>query len=102
MKTTGRAWVSLKADGKILVRGVLDADQVKTLHANKEIVVWTGNAGATQVFFDGKPVPVEGGVNEARVLVFKPNGLQPTPQPSPRPAAQPPTQPTAEPSQSPQ
>ena len=102
VKTTGRAWVSLKADGKILVRGVLDADQVKTLRANQEIVVWTGNAGATKVSFEGTPVPVEGGVNEARVLVFKPNGLQPTPQPSPRPAIQPPTQPTAEPSPSPQ
>lgn len=102
VKTTGRAWVSLKADGKVLVSGVLAADQVRTLHADKEIVVWTGNAGATQVFFDGKQVPVEGGVNESRVLVFKPNGLQSTPQPSARPAAQSPTQPAAEPSQPPQ
>ena len=30
-----------------MVRGVLDADQVKNLHADQEIVVWTGNAGAT-------------------------------------------------------
>jgi len=102
VKTTGRAWLSLKADGKIEVRGVLDADQARTLHADKEIVVWTGNAGATQVFFDGKQVPMEGGVNEAKVLVFKPSGLQPTPQPSARPAAQSPTQPTTEPSTPPQ
>jgi cytoskeleton protein RodZ len=101
--TTGRAWVSLKADGKIEVRGILDADQVKTLHANQEVVVWTGNAGSTKVSFEGKPVPLEGGVNEARVLVFKPNGLQPAAQPAPRPAAQAPThQPAAEPSPTPQ
>ena len=85
VKTTGRAWVSLRADGKILVRGVLDADQARTLRADKEIVVWTGNAGATQVSFEGKPVPMEGGVNEPKVLVFKPNGLQPSPPPAGRP-----------------
>lgn len=98
VKTTGRAWVSLKADGKILVRGVLDADQSRTLHADKEIIVWTGNAGATQVSFDGKPVTMEGGTNETRVLVFKPNGLQSTPPPLTRPSTEPPTEPTAEPS----
>ncbi len=97
VKTTGRAWVSLKADGKVLVSGVLAADQVRTLHADKEIVVWTGNAGATQVSFEGKAVPMQGGANEARVLVFRPGGLQPTPQPSARPAAESPAQPTAEP-----
>jgi cytoskeleton protein RodZ len=102
VKTTGRAWVSLKADGKFMVRGVLEADQSRTLHADKEVVVWTGNAGATQVSFDGKVVPIEGGANETRVLVFKPSGLQPTPQPSARPATESPTQPTAEPSLTPQ
>jgi cytoskeleton protein RodZ len=101
VKTTGKAWVSLKVDGKILVRGVLDADQVKPLHANEEIVVWTGNAGVTEVSFDGKSVPVGGGVNEAKVLVFKPSGLQPAQQPV-RPAAQIPSQPAAEPSPTPQ
>jgi hypothetical protein len=91
----------LKADGKILVSGVLDADQLRTLHAYKEIVIWTGNAGATQVSFDGKAVPMQGGANEKRVLVFKPGGLQPTPQPSAQPAAESSAQPTAEPSPAP-
>jgi cytoskeleton protein RodZ len=97
VKTTGRAWVSLKVDGKFAVRGVLEADQVRTLHAEQEVVVWTGNAGATHLSFNGKPVPVEGGANEAKVLVFKPNGLQSAP-PAIRPAASAPSQPTAEPS----
>jgi cytoskeleton protein RodZ len=98
VKTTGRAWVSLKTDGKVQVSGVLGAGQVRTLHADKEIVIWTGNAGATQVSFDGKAVPVQGGVNETRVLVFKPSGLQPT-VPS---SAGSPSQPTAAPSPNPQ
>ncbi len=100
VKTTGRAWLSLKADGKYVTRGVLDAGQERTLHANQEIVVWTGNTGATQVSFQGKPVPLEGGQNEARVLVFKPDGLQPEHTPSlPKPAL---PQPTEPPSPSPQ
>ena len=108
VRTTGRAWLSLRADGDVLVRGILDADQARTLHAEKEIVVVTGNAGATQVLFQGKPVPIQGGVNESRVLVFTPSGLQPSPQlkPSPQPSTRPtnqsPTQPTAEPVQTPQ
>jgi hypothetical protein len=44
-------------------------------------VVWTGNAGSTQVSFNGNAVPLTGGVNEVKLLVFKPNGLQPTPPP---------------------
>ena len=100
VKTTGRAWLSLKADGKYVTRGVLDAGQERTLHANQEIVVWTGNTGATQVSFQGKPVPLDGGQNEARVLVFKPDGLQPERTPSlPEPAL---PQPTEPPSPSPQ
>jgi len=91
--TKGRAWVSLKTDGKFAVRGILDAGQVRTLHADQEIVVWTGNAGMTEVTFQGKPVPMEGGANEAWVLVFTPEGLKSSRQPVTTPAVQTPAQP---------
>jgi cytoskeleton protein RodZ len=100
--TNDRAWVSIKADGKITVRGIITSDQRKTIRAKDEIVVWTGNAGATEVSFEGKPVPVEGGVNEPKVLVFKPDGLQPSPPPKPKPVTEPPPAQTAEPSPTPQ
>jgi len=100
VSTTNRAWVSIKADGNITVRGIISSDQPrKVVHAKKEVVVWTGNAGATEVLFEGKPVPVEGGVNQPKVLVFKPDGLQP--EPPPKPVAEPPAQ-TPEPSPTPQ
>ena len=102
VKTTGRAWLSLKADGKYVVKGVLDADQVRTLRANQEIVVWTGNAGATEISFQGKPIPVEGGINDPRVLIFKPDGLQPQRAPSPAKPVESPAQPPTEPSPTPQ
>lgn len=102
VKTTGRAWLSLKVDGKYVVRGVLDAGQERTIHADQEVIVWTGNAGATEVSFQGKPVPVEGGPNEARVLVFKSDGLQPQRPPTLQKPVQPPAQPAVEPAPSPQ
>jgi cytoskeleton protein RodZ len=93
--TKGRAWVSLKADGKFVVRGILDAGQVRTLRANQEVVVWTGNAGMTEVTFQGQAVPIEGGPNEAWVLVFTPEGLKSSRQPvTATPAMQTPAQPT--------
>ena len=92
--TKGRAWVSLKVDGKYLTRGILAADQVRTLHANQEVVVWTGNAGMTEVSFEGKPVPIEGGPNESWVLVFTPEGLKSSRQPVTIPGTQTPPQPT--------
>jgi len=96
--TTNRAWVSIKADGKSAVLGIITSNQRKAIRARHEIVVWTGNAGATEVSFEGKPVPVEGGVNEPKVLVFKPDGLQPLPPPKPKPVTEPPPSQTTEPS----
>lgn len=81
LHTTGPAWVSIKADGRIAVRGIVPASETKTIQANEEIIVWTGNAGVTQVSFNGTPVPITGGANEVKLLVFRQNGLQPPPPP---------------------
>jgi cytoskeleton protein RodZ len=102
VRTNGRAWVSIKADGEIKVRGIITSDQVKTIRASNEIVVWTGNAGATQVSFDGAAVPVEGGVNDVKVLVFKPDGLQPERKPVVHPAGETVAQPDNQPAPAPQ
>ena len=91
VKTNDRAWVSIKSDGQIAVRGVIEGDQVKTVRGANEIVLWTGNAGVTQVAFNGKNIPVEGGINDVRILVFNSSGLvrqSAPPPPQPKPAAQ--------------
>lgn len=98
LHTTGPAWVSIKADGKIAVRGIVPADQTKTIQADDEIIVWTGNAGVTQLSFNGNPVPVTGQTNEVKLLVFKSNGLQPPK----TPASTEPAQRSQEPSTKPQ
>jgi cytoskeleton protein RodZ len=77
VRPTGRAWVSIKSDGKFAVRGIIKPPEVKTIRANNQVVFWTGNAGAVEVTFNGKNVPLTGGENEERVLVFNSRGLLP-------------------------
>ena len=73
-----RAWVSIKSDGKFVVHGVIKPPEVKTIRATSQVVFWTGNAGAVDVSFNGKNVPLTGGENEERVLVFNSRGLLPS------------------------
>ena len=68
------AWVSIKSDGRFSVRGIIRPPDVKTVHASDQVVVWTGNAGAVEVSFNGQPVPLAGGPNQEGVLVFNSHG----------------------------
>lgn len=87
VRPKNRAWVSIKSDGKFVVRGIIQPPDVKTVRATDQIVFWTGNAGAVEVSFNGKSVPLTGGENEERVLVFNSRGLLPA-SASPRSATQ--------------
>lgn len=87
VRPKNRAWVSIKSDGKFVVRGIIQPPDVKTVRATEQVVFWTGNAGAVEVSFNGKNVPLTGGENEERVLVFNSRGLLP-PSASPRSATQ--------------
>jgi len=75
------AWVSIKSDGRFAVRGIIRSPDVKTVHASEQVVVWTGNAGAVEVSFNGQPVPLAGGPNQEGVLVFNSSGVV-TPKPA--------------------
>jgi cytoskeleton protein RodZ len=77
------AWVSVKADGSYVVRGIIRPPDVKTIHATSQVVFYTGNAGAVDVTFNGKNVPLTGGPNAEQVLVFDSRGLRPDARPKP-------------------
>jgi cytoskeleton protein RodZ len=77
VRPTDRAWVSIKSDDKFVVRGIIKPPDVKTIRATGQIVFWTGNVGAVEVSFNGKNIPLTGGENEERVLVFNSHGLLP-------------------------
>jgi len=71
------AWVSIKSDGKYVVRGIIRPPDVKTIKAVSQVVFYTGNAGLVDLSFNGKEVPLAAGRNQEQVLVFDSRGLQP-------------------------
>lgn len=77
IRATGPAWVSVKSDGIYVVRGIIKPPDVKTIHANSQVVFFTGNAGAVDVTFNGKSIPLNGGSNTEQTLVFTAKGLLP-------------------------
>jgi cytoskeleton protein RodZ len=77
VRAKDRAWVSIESDGKFVVRGIIKPPDVKIIHATNQLVFYTGNAGDVDVSFNGKNVPVSGGENDERVLVFNSHGLLP-------------------------
>ncbi len=79
VRVKDRAWVQIKSDGKVLVHGVMDPTDVKTIHATNKVVFWTGNAGVVELSFNGKNVPLNGGENDEQVLVFNSHGPLPPP-----------------------
>ena len=82
VRAKDRAWVKIKSDGKVLVEGVINPADVKTIHAMNQVIFWTGNAGVVELSFNGKNIPLNGGENDEQVLVFNSHGLRR------RPAAQ--------------
>jgi len=60
-----------------MVRGVIKPPDIKTIHATDQVVLWTGNAADVEVSFNGKDVPLTGGQNDERLLVFNARGLLP-------------------------
>ena len=79
IRAKDRARVEIKSDGKVLVRGVMNPADVKTIRATNNVVFWTANAGEVELLFNGKNVPLNGGQNDEQVLVFNSQGLLPRP-----------------------
>ena len=75
VRAVDHAWISIKSDGKIAVRGIIGPPDVKTVHATGEVTFWTGNAGAVEVSFNGQRIPLAGGPNTQGTLVFNSHGV---------------------------
>jgi cytoskeleton protein RodZ len=86
------AWVSIKSDGKFVVRGIIKPPDVKTIRASSQVVFFTGNAGALEVSFNGKNVPLPTNPNQEQVLVFDSRGIVQQPAAQQTTAQQPPTE----------
>jgi len=75
VRAKDRARVEVKSDGEVVVRGLIEPDETKTFHATNRLVFWTANAGQVEISFNGKSVPLSGGDNDERVLIFNSRGL---------------------------
>lgn len=76
-------WVSIVADGQPPLEVTLTAPYEKVVQAKDEIIVKVGNAGALDVFFNGKKLGPLGDYGTVRTLTFHKDGLQtPPPQPA--------------------
>jgi len=75
VRAVDRAWVSIKSDGKIAVRGIISPPDVKSVRATEQVVFWTGNAGAVEISFNGQRIALAGGPNSEGSLVFNSRGV---------------------------
>jgi cytoskeleton protein RodZ len=67
------AWVSITADGKPILEGVLK--RRKKIHAYSQIVLKTNDAGALAVSQNGKPLPPLGDQDQQTTVTFTPDGV---------------------------
>ncbi|MFN2641154.1 MAG: helix-turn-helix domain-containing protein [Actinomycetota bacterium] len=56
---TGRCWVEIVADGKVVLSEVLDEGGTRTISASKALKVTLGNAGIAKLTFNGAAVALD-------------------------------------------
>lgn len=76
LHTTEEAWVSIQADGKTAVQGLLSPDTNRTITAKEKIVVKVGKPGALEVSFNGTPVGPLGPPDRTVTRTFTAEGIQ--------------------------
>lgn len=88
IKAREDSWISVTVDGEVMTHDTMAAGTQKSIHASRAIVLKTGNAGALDLDFNGKSLPVQGDIGEVKTLIFDASGLHPAP-PSPQAASEP-------------
>ncbi len=70
------AWLSINVDGKRIMHDTLVAMAEKTVEGRNLIVIRAGNVGALDFSFNRQTLPKLGDYDQAKTLIFGPNGLQ--------------------------
>jgi cytoskeletal protein RodZ len=76
IKAKEDSWISVVADGKQVLLDTMVAPAEKSVSAQKEIVIRSGNVGALTFWFNGKPLPSQGDLGQVKTLTFSPAGLE--------------------------
>jgi len=70
------AWLWIKADGKIVISETLAANADRQVHAAKQVILVTGNAGGIDVSHNEKLLASIGQEGEKKTVVLTSKGLQ--------------------------
>ena len=71
------SWISISADGRVVMEGTLLAADTREVRARKSVVLKMGNAAGVEVSYNNRAMPSLGRPNEVKTVVFTPQGLQP-------------------------
>ncbi len=69
-----KTWVSITADGKHVISLELSPSSRKTVEAHNRVTLIIGNAGGTDVAFNGKPLAPLGGAQQVRTVTINADG----------------------------
>jgi cytoskeleton protein RodZ len=70
------AWVSVKADGKYVFSGTIEANQSRTVEATSTVLLRLGNAGGVNVTLNGKPIGTVGPKGQVRTIQLTSGGFE--------------------------
>jgi cytoskeletal protein RodZ len=78
-------WVSVRADGQYSFSGTLDANQSRTVSANRNVVLKIGNAAGIDIRLNGKSIGPLGDSGTVRTIQFTSGGFHIVPREAPKP-----------------
>jgi cytoskeletal protein RodZ len=78
-------WVSVRTDGNYSFSGTLDANQSRTVSANRNVVLRVGNAAGLEVRLNGKSIGPLGDAGTVRTFQFTSGGFHIVPREPPKP-----------------
>jgi len=76
MKVLQESWISITADGRLLVSETLPAGLEKTYKARDRVEVVLGNAGGVELTYNGKPIENLRQGQDVRKITFTPSGYE--------------------------
>ena len=75
MEATDNCWLEVKADGKEIFAGMMNAKDKRTFEAKEKLIVKYGNIGVMKLIFNGEPVDLQG-QHGVQVKTYTLNGNQ--------------------------
>ena len=75
MEATDNCWLEVKADGKEIFAGMMNAKDKRTFEAKEKLIVKYGTIGVMKLIFNGEPVDLQG-QHGVQVKTYTLNGNQ--------------------------